>query len=272
MVDSLNDAQPAIVRREDGKAAWELSAPAVAYPLSVDFGGKEYQIYVHTLLYLPDDLITALNSTGGGYRRSLRDVEILPGDESAYAVLTDRVFAFMEGTTAASVETQKKFLDSNTKLKVRIALEGLGGITIRRNIPEEVPDNRNELLELLPIALDMSSEILVPVKQTLWNAKEKKKVEIEMNHIVRTETEADWRRWQRTIAETFAKGNKLWRVTVNWWQRGELYDAMIARIDGMLVHGKPCTADNKADWIKLVPYWHKLLVVSEVFDESRVKN
>ncbi len=157
-------------------------------------------------------------------------------------------------------------------LKVKLCREGLGNVFIDDPAVTEVPVAEAEQIELLPLALDVTNDVVVATKQELWDSIGRKKVELRMKHHLRPETEKDWHRWSRTSSEKFSKPTNVWTEGINWWDRAALYDSMILRIEGMCLNTATCNDANKADWVGRVPAWHKLLVIGEVFDEARVKN
>lgn len=270
LTDSLKDAQSAITLVDD-KPNWELTAEVVAYPLQIQATKKTFEIYVHLKRYQSDRLISILNAVPGSYRRNVGDVEAFGGDDSKFSELTDECFVKMEGVDSQDVALQKKWLEQNPRQKIRIARDLLGGAEIDTDFPEDVPTEMGERLELLPLALECRDSSTLVV-QELWDPNRRLKTKVRMTHSLRAETEQDWRLWGRTGSERFNKATKQWTSNINWWKRIEMYDAMAMSLGGMTLSGQPCTAANKADWVKLVPAWHKLLVVTSVFDETRVKN
>lgn len=253
----------------NGQPTWDLAAPTIAYPLGMQVGGRFYEVYVHLKPYPADALISILNSVPGSYRRNSSNVEMFNGDDSPYSKLTDLCFVRLEGTQTDNPDLHRRWLDQNPRQKVRIARDLLGGIDIDSEIPHEVPADEDDRLQLLPIALECG-DVKIRSVQELWDGKHKTK--IRMTHTLASDTEDDWRRWTRTGNETFHKARREWKSTINWWKRLELYDHLIMSVDGMSLNGAACTSANKAAWVPLVPAWHKLLVVTSVFDETRVKN
>lgn len=272
MTDSLLDAQ-STEAPASSTLTWELAAPSMAYPVTVQSGRKFFEIYVHLKPYPADVLISILNSVPGGVRRETQTVKTSAADFSKFARLTDECFVRMENTSMDdNPAAQKAWLDQNPQLKVRIARDSFGGVDeIDSEFSAGVPASEHERLELLPEALNCS-ETQTPAVQEMWDPNRKIKTKIRMLHTLRAETEQDWRKWSRTGNETFNKATKESRSSVNWWARAELYDSMVQRIDGMTINGAPCTAANKAAWLPLVPVWHKFMVIASVFDELRVKN
>ena len=244
MTDPRPDAQSA-VNRSNGTVTWDLTAPEVAFPIQVEMAAKTYEVYgVLRQPYDADDLIEAINRNRGGYRRTAATLENIAGDDQAFAALTDKLFLRLEGTSSNDPAVQRKFLDSNFKLKIRLAREGLGGIFIDRNAVA-MPAEESEKFDLLPLAMDVTSDIVIPVHQELWDPATQKKIDIKMQHILRPETEHDWRRWARTSTERFLKASNQWTEGIQWYPRIELYDHMVRRLDGLSVGSHPCLESNK---------------------------
>lgn len=273
MTDSHLDAQSLPTAVLPGPA-WDLLATEVSFPIRVESHGKEYEVYaVLRQPYDADDLITAINLNRGGYRRTPAALENFIGDDQAFAKLTDKLFIRLDGTSTDDPTVQRQFLDSNFKLKVRLSREGFGGVLIDRTpFGTDVPPEEAQRLELLPLAIDGASDVTIGLHQNLWDPQTQKKVDVRMQHVLRPETEKDWRKWARTANERFTKANTAWTEAVNWWARVELYDQMIKRVDGMQVGQMTCNEAAKNQWLTRIPVWHKLLVIGEVFDEAKVKN
>lgn len=274
MTDPHADAQSfvsAVASATGHKPCWDLAAPEVGFPIRVERGGKEYEVYaVLAQPYNPDKLIEAITKNRGGYKRTASKLETVVGDDALFSALTDDLFVRLDGTSPTDRPTQLKFLEGNFKLKVRLTREGLGGIVLDREPAAE--QDVSEPFSLLPLSLDVTSEVVIPVHQFLWDPRTCQKVDVKMQHILRPETEKDWRLWSRTSSETFTKQNSQWTDTVNWWDRLKLYDQMILRLQGMVMGSDACTEANREYWLPRVPAWHKLLVIGEVFDEAAVKN
>lgn len=251
---------------------WDLTATEVCFPIRVDYQGKSFEVYVAlTQPYDSEELIQALGKARGGYRRLAEKVQNVVGDDSSYASMCDRLFIRMEGTSSQNPAEHRKFLDQNYKLKTRSIRDGLGGIMVRPR-PELVEPTPANELELLPLALDLASDVRVDLTQDLWLPADRKKVSVPMTHIFRPETEKDWRKWSRTSAEQYTKASNVWTEGVNWWARAEIYDGMIRAVEGMYLGTAPCTEANRTEWLGKIPIWHKWLALGEVFEEARVKN
>jgi hypothetical protein len=267
----MNDSRTAAFQ-EAGTIGWDLEAAEVSYPINVEFQGRTFEVYVALRQpYDSDELIQGISKARGGYRRQGGNLQNVVGDDAAFAELVDSLFLRMDGTSAADPAEQRKYLDRNPQLKPRIIRAGLGGIQIQAR--EELSDpTPADDLDVLPIALDVASDLRTPVTQALYIPALKKKVTISMGHVTRPETEKDWKRWSRTSSEQYTRSNNLWTEGVNWHARAQLYDEMIKRVDGMYLGRVPCDESNKAAWLSKIPIWHKFLVINTVFDETSVKN
>lgn len=274
MENSIHSAafQLADVAGKGARYGWDLTATEACFPIRVDYQGKTFEVYLAlTQPYDSDELIEALGKARGGYRRLAEKVQNVTGDDSGYAEMCDRLFIRMEGTTSTDPIEHRKFLDKNYKVKTRAIRDGLGGIMVkpRPEMLEPTPANESDLL---PLALDLASDVRVDLRQDLWVPSLKKKVTVPMTHIFRPETEKDWRKWSRTSAEQYTKASNVFTEGVNWWQRAEIYDAMIKAVEGMYLGDVPCTEANRGEWVGKIPIWHKWLAIGEVFEEARVKN
>ncbi len=273
MTDSLQDAQsdsfPPVVKINE-TYCWELAAQTTAFPMMINLGKQFFKLYIYLAPYDAELLISILNAVPGSYKRNTADVEIYSGDDAKFQQLTDACFVRFDGADNDDPKAHKAFLDRNPRQKVRIARDLLGGIEIDTWL-DDVPVGENERMELLPLALECNDN-RVSTAQEVYDPVRKAEVKIKMQHLLRAETEADWRQFVRSGNESFNRATKQWKSAVNWWKRLELYDGMIQSIEGMVIRGQSCTQFNKAEWLKLIPAWHKLLVISNVFDEARVKN
>src|SRR5438309_4986427 len=201
----MNEARSAAFLNGTGKAGWDIDATEACFPIRVDYQGKQFEVYVAlTQPYDGELLIEAIGKARGGYRRTQAGLENIGGDDDLFAAMTEKLFIRMEGTTVNDPVAQRRWLDQNFKLKTRIIRTGLGGITVRTREELAEPTPANEL-ELLPIALDFTSDVRIDTFQELWDPIQKKKLTIEMQHVFRPETEKDWKKWSRTAAEQFSR-------------------------------------------------------------------
>ena len=106
----------------------------------------------------------------------------------------------------------------------------------------------------------------------LWSAERSRAELIRAVHHLRAETEQDYERYNKASrqSEFNQKGN--WQITSDLQVIGSLYDAMAEAIEGVVVHGSPCTQVNRSAWIGLVPLWHKSFVMDELFADVTAKN
>lgn len=262
------------VEPQQHRYAWDLQADNAVYPVTVTAGAKAYTVFACMKQpYDANGLIAAINQARGSFRRSDTTIDNIAGDRGSYANYCDQVFLRFYGTSSDNPEEHKRYLAANFMLRIRLVIEGMGGIMVDKSavaIPE--PEKASDS-DLLPLALDMVSDIYIGLKQELWTGETPTKtVDIKMLHVFRPETEKDWRKWQRTSAEQMDRVKGTQTTVINWWQRVELYDAMIQRVEGMVIDGAPCVESNREQWVKLVPAWHKFLAIGEVFEEARVKN
>jgi hypothetical protein len=94
---------------------------------------------------------------------------------------------------------------------------------------------------------------------------------IKIGHNLRFPTVEDRIRWDRAQkVQAMKEGGR--RTRYNYEAIGHLYDAMIAGVTGFVLAGQACTAANKPEWIKLLPYIFKFRAMDSLFQLATEKN
>jgi hypothetical protein len=255
------------------QAAWELAAEYTVHEFRLPEDDPRYRVLVKFAQpYSADDLWLALRQFEPSTKREVRKVQLLPGNPVGFVKLCQSSFRGMIGTSDdTDIEAQRLYLQSNPKLAIKFAQDCAGGIELVSTGPDALPDNSDEQLELLPLAI-VSTASKIETRQTLWSEEQNKPVSIRMTHWLGQESEKDWREWQRTSADTINRKSQVWKAEVDHQARVNLYDRFIQSIDGMRIDGASCTAENRSNWLARVPAWHKLHVITAFFNTVKLKN
>jgi len=246
-----------------GVPHWELTADEICYPIEIKQGRELKKFYAHMSPYQPLELSRTLRKVLSGVKRRKNDLEILPSNRFAYADMCNGHFLRM--TTGvereASQEAQKTYLDNNSVLKCKIVEDGYGGIGLKE-------------LDDVSTTLDLNSDVglgYVETEQVLYNPETKTEETVEISHGLSEETETHFQRYEKATSRKINIRTGNWNTRADYGAQEALYNELCQEAGGYLVNGKKCTQDNRKDWVKLVPLWHKILVIGEVFGEDRVK-
>ena len=112
---------------------------------------------------------------------------------------------------------------------------------------------------------------LTCLEQALYSPALKREETVEMSHGLAEENESHFNRYQKATSRKVNLQTGSWGSKVDYNTIEALYNELSHEAKGYLVGGKQCTHDNKPEWIKLIPLWHKTQVIDEIFGEDRVK-
>ena len=253
----MKEAQP------EKKTAWELTAEEIIYPQTV----LGMTVYAHMRPYeeYPMKELLAVRNT----RMAPKPGNILDLKESGkseivkffwdhFIRLSGESLVTPNGETI-SVEEQTAFIKKHPRLDIptTAVLGGYGGMSVRD------PEGKS--------LLDLAEDNTVSLQQLI--GLDGQELRISMTHHFRQETEADNLRYQTATGSSriYTRRQEYERVT-NYDIVGQMYNDMIRSIDGMTINGLPCVEQNKDEWVKKVPFWHKDYALENLFRGSQAKN
>lgn len=248
----------------NNKPHWELAAKSMWYPVKLEDG--RYVIYVEMKQpYSLDVLKDALFKSRGAIRTIAGKTTTLDGDKIPLGNLIDDSFLQFVGTNLQNPADQKAYLDNRPQVKAVMAVDTLGGVMFDRGISE---DDGEEILHLVINAEDSKIHMY---QELVADPQKKKIVRVDMVHRFRPETEKQWRQYKKSGVTEFVRSKGAAVETVDYDKRIALYDELVTGVDGMCFNGVPCGTAGR-EWVALVPPWHKLWAIQNLFVETRVKN
>ena len=259
--------QSAVYYQPDESPALELAAEEFVFPLTVEQGGEQYIALFHMGPYQPRELIDFLDKSAKEFRSSGRARVIVEASaDPGYSDLFDRHFIRLSGIEGEpSVEEQKAWLAKHGLLKRRAVQEGYGGAEILESVDGSAPPHGLRLAEL--------TSNRIALVWNLWSIEQSRAEPITITHLLRSETVEDQRRYTLATGRLETHTRKgTWKVLIDHAAVCALYDTMAEEVTGCVVNGLACKAENKAVWAGLIPAWHKVAVLLEVFTGGSIKN
>lgn len=242
----------------DDKPFWELTVPEIAYPLTIEQDGRDFRFYCHLKPYRAYELKKTLGEVGGTGKMVGKEMEILPDNDQFYKPLCDSCFLRFTGTSSDQPEDHKAYLDENPWMKLRIVKEGFGGIML--DFSED-----HQPVSALTFTLRSDAGSRVATHQTLYSPEREIEDDVKLVHHLCRDTELDYQRWDKASKRKVNLRTSEWRLDPNYDVLEGLYKDLIRKADGFLFEGAPCEETNKEQWVGIVPLWHKILVINQVF-------
>jgi hypothetical protein len=271
MISSANNR--AVVFRADGPAVFEMAAQEWIFRLLIEQSGSDLPVNFHLMPYEYRDIKSVLQASGRAMRKAEGpNIRMTSGRQEACLPVFDKCFVKLSNVqlpdgTEPPVEAQRAFLDSNPHLKVDAVLRGFGGFEL---VEEDIKAQEKPKIFVLGVR---PPDVQVRLLLKLWSEESKQVEPITLAHFLSAPTVDD--RFKFDAATGEGEMN-----TRHWEYRTvedhdvilTLYDRLAVRVEGAVYLGSECTADTKDRWIRAVPYWHKYIVVQEVFRRGRAKN
>ena len=252
----------------DDSPRYELTGQEIVFPLNVEQDGSDFRAFfrmsppdrAYEIKEFLDDLISRRRASDTGI-----ETEVQSADDARCRAFVDKHFLGFYGLEKeASDDAQRKFLDDNPHLKMRVFREGYDAI---RKSPE---DDAAPAKARLRIGAEAAPEISIRGRLLLYCPERQAEQSISIAHHLRRENELDRRK--HTKAFTVIERRDLALVRCNWDVLEGMYDEMVIRLDGYTFGGVACVKENKEDWVRLVPFTHKIYAVNKTFAGTRVKN
>ena len=247
---------------------YELTGQEIVFPLNVEQQGSEFRAFFrmspadvsYEIKEFLDDLITRRRASDTGI-----ESEVQVADDARCRAFVDKHFLGFYGTEGEpSTEAERKLLDANPHLKMRVFREGYDAIH-RKAEDEAVPATKR--LRIGPAA---APEVSILGRLLLYCPKRESEVSIDIGHHLRRETEADRRKHSKAFS--LIERRDITLVRCNWDVLEAMYNEMVLRLDGYVVGGAPCVSANKEEWVRLVPFTHKIYALNKTFSGTRLGN
>ncbi|MFH1117919.1 MAG: hypothetical protein V1792_28695 [Pseudomonadota bacterium] len=267
-----NTNNRAVVLRADGPSFFELSASEWVFRLFVEQGGADLPINFHMAPYTPREMKAVLQASGRAMKKAEGpNIRMTSGRQEACIPVFDRCFIKLSNVqlpdgSEPSVESQKAFLDANPHLKVDAVLRGYGGF---ETVAEEEKGEPTGIF----ILGDRPPDVRVKLLLKLWSDERKTIETVPLCHVVIPPSATDRFKYDRATGEG-EMNTRHWeyRTIEDYDVIESLYDKLACSVEGAVVNGVECVPDKKETWVRLVPYWHKYIVVQEMFRRGRAKN
>ncbi len=192
----------------------------------------------------------------------------IPGDPVSYLPFFDAHFLRMENVfdelgNALPLETQLQWLEENPQAKVQ-CIEGAFN-------PELVVSPDIQSLDGKAVLLFSKLSASKHKVKAWWGGAVH---EIEITHKLASPKAKDRLEYDRSTTNRIEsrRNTKTLQVVRDFDLIESLYAKLIDSMEGACVWGKPCLAENKAEWIAKVPYWWKFTAVEDIFSQDRSKN
>jgi hypothetical protein len=249
----------------DGTPCLELTAQELIYPVTLELEGQEYPVAFHMRPYAAPDLKQVLTALAARFKRiGGASMEILPGNRESCKTFFDRYFIRISGGEAATVDEQKAWLDAYDFIKADVVLNGMTLEAVQNEDSEE---------KTLKFAISSARNKSITLKQKLLAEEGAGPVTINLVHLFQPILATHYARFERASQESELNTRKNeWKTTEDYDVLERLYDELIDSVSGALVKGKPCTVDNRGDWIRLIPFRQKAVALDEAFRRVKIKN
>lgn len=267
------------------KMAWELTASELIYPFTFQVGSKSSPLFVHLKPYRAGELKQLLAETAYAVKYEDDDTsEIVKSKPEKIEAFFWKHFVRLSGHGRAiepgdpDLEQQKQWIRDHPRFDIpqKAVVDGFGGIATKPEaLPEESTngngDHHEEAeIDIFKMDLEMTTGIWLTQRVCLG---EPGIATLDMQHNFRRETAPEYHRYERaTDKQLINRKRQSYQRSVNYEVIEQLYDSLIESITGMTLKGEECAASNKDAWVKLVPFWHKHLVLTEFFTGVQSKN
>lgn len=254
----------------DEKPVWDFSADLVAYALGM--AGNTVLVPVLRQHTNPEEKrgfftenAAALRLAASGIKVKGDDMEIPEPNEKPLRDFIDLHFEFLFGVSSSDVDVHKAFLDENPYIKSRIFREGVDGV---QGSDEEEEVKSNFIFDIM----SPNRERDVDTQQILFSIERNRAERVVLTHKMAEVTDAIYREYKgATTRKVQARTRKVFAME-DYNVLSNVYNKLVISISGAVVDKKPCSNDNKKEWVDLVPLGQKLSVLTALMREIEGKN
>ena len=263
----------AVKLSEDGtKPLLELAAEEFIFQLPVEQGDTEFPVRFHMRSYPPAHMKQLIGFLSPTVEARGKLLVTRPSNTDEYVDFFDRHFIKLSGKIAneagaePTLDEQKAWLAAALPLKLRAVVDGYWGV----KTPEEM-NGSHPKSDRLVMVIPTGKKILTHVP--LFCEKSGIEETIELIHHLRQENRSEYAQYMKATAASERHVRKQEQKIVQDHDTIErLYNELVQKIDGAVLLGKPCVAENKDKWVDHIPYWYKTFVLTEAFREVARRN
>ena len=260
----------AVAYSEDGnRPLLELAAEEFIFQLAIDQGAAEFPVRFHMRPYPPAQMKQLVGELSPTIESKGKKLITRPSSTDEYIDFFDRHFIKMSGKIQdeegedPTIDWQKTWLETAIPVKLLTVVDGYWGIKTEEL--NGAPPQR------LVLAAPTGKKIVTTVP--LFSEKSGIEESIKLVHHCRQETRQEYAAWSKATAASERHLRKQEQKIVQDHDTVErLYDSLIEKLDGAVLLGTPCVAENKDKWVDHVPYWYKNFALTESFREVARRN
>ena len=247
------------------RPCYDFAGDEICFPIAFQIGAdNEVLIFFHCdAQYQQQEVKAFLNDSLAGYKTTdsgARELDV--SDDSAISRFVEKHLRRASGPVIdgePSKEATIGWLRDNG-YTARIYREGYDRI---------LPDDQEEAAPKL--TLTRAESVTITSRRVLYCPEtEDCATVVRLAHVRRKETEEERIHYRR--AARLSERGRRQTIRFDWDVIARLYDGGAKSIQGGLVNGKPCTEENKSEWLALVPFLEKAFVVGQQFSRTILKN
>lgn len=259
----------------DHIVGYHLDAPYHILPIDYeDDDQNNHLLYARLAPYLPFKMKQLLAVSGMRYTGERDKMVLKPTftGEACKGFFAEHFRGFepigmeLEDGSLPTPEQQMQWVDSEDSrrsIKRTVITQGYNVFVISNKAPA-----KKLVLKLGAV------ERKVKLRKLVYDPVVKGLVQLEMTHVLRKENEKDNSDYTQATSQSEIETREQpeWSSIEDLDTIERLYDDMVKRAEGVYIGNLPCSEANKADWVKLIPFVHKRLVLRENFRSIQVRN
>ena len=268
LAETLRDSRQAVAVT-GGEVCLELAADEFVYPIAPR--GSDVKIHARVSPYNPEEVSPWYDSLLTRRKQiSKTETALSHAEASEIGKFVDRHFlglanVELEDGSEPTLEDAKRWLDANPDIKTQIFREGYDLV----GAPEEAEESDAKPKRAVLIFSRPNAEI--PSQATLVDGDGKTQV-IRVTHVLDPLTEDDRQRCRRAVQTVENSKSQQTYTTMDWKVLTDTYDRRAQSLKRALVRGAACALGNKAEWVRLMPFSHKVYVVLQGMRHVDLRN
>jgi hypothetical protein len=259
------DARNAVVYIEDIPCL-ELAADSYIYPVNTP--GDRFKLMVAMRPYEPysvkkfyDQMMPKRKTRSAGEHEL-----VTSGDADLCEFVMAHFQSFsgaeLEDGSEPTIEQQKEWLENNDAFMSRIFRNGVDALKL-----VDAPETTGKAILVFG-----QKEHRIEYELTLFSPERKTEETIQITAKLEKFSQSDKHKYEKAISFIENSRRKESFVEANWDVIEQLFNHKTIGMDGAVIDGKPCAADNREAWIKRLPLIHKLFVVGKAIQDIDIKN
>ena len=252
---------------------YNLDAPELRFRIIIE-GEGQAPIYFAMRPYGNAQLIAALKK--GTAETSIKNgkMQLLNGSLSGFEEIFDSTFVRLENVelsdgSSPTVEQQLQWLRANPAIKRRVVNDGF--TAVQKGHWDEADDETAVREVPMVLSLDAAEEVSLKQRFALCDAN-RTVHQVKITHFFRTPSPSEHEGFRGCTRKEINIRARTTVTRIDYRRIESLYDAMIVRVEGMVLGVNKCSAENREAWIPKIPFWHKRCAVDDLFAEETAKN